>query len=138
MTADDIIAAARTAVGTPFVHQGRTVGKALDCAGLVIHVVSVLGIAHHDRTDYPRRPLNGQLQAQLDTQENLKKVASAPLPGDVLLMRFGRDPQHLAIFTGSSIIHAYESVGRVVEHVMDAKWLARIVAAYRFKGLSHE
>ena len=100
MTPADIIAAARAAIGTPFRHQGRSVGRALDCAGLVIHVVRTLEIDHQDRTDYPRRPHNNELQAQLDLQDNLEKVSGPPQAGDILLMRFGREPQHLSVFTG--------------------------------------
>lgn len=138
MTPEDIIAAARLAIGTPFRHQGRSVGRALDCAGLVIHVVRTLEIDHQDRTDYPRRPHNNELQAQLDLQDNLDKVSGPPQAGDILLMRFGREPQHLAIFTGANIIHSWQQAGKVCEHILDPVWKARIVAIYRFKGLSDE
>jgi hypothetical protein len=58
-------------------------------------------------------------------------------PGDVLLMRFTRHPQHLAIAGDRgapfSLIHAYADAGVCVEHGVDAKWLRRIVAACSFK-----
>ncbi|MBK7357516.1 hypothetical protein [Propionivibrio sp.] len=59
-----------------------------------------------------------------------------PSAGDILLIRFSGDPQHLAIFTGETIIHSYASVGAVCEHRMADVWAARIVCAYRFKGLA--
>ena len=58
------------------------------------------------------------------------------LPGDLLLMRFAGEPQHLAVFTGETIIHAYQATGRVVEHSLDDKWRRRIVRVYRFVGVA--
>jgi cell wall-associated NlpC family hydrolase len=54
MTTDDIIAAARRAVGTPFRHQGRTPGVALDCAGLALYVAAENGVDTIDHEGYPR------------------------------------------------------------------------------------
>ena len=50
-------------------------------------------------------------------------------------MRFAADPQHLAIYTGETIIHAYEAVGRCCEHRLSSMWKARIVRLYRFAGV---
>lgn len=133
MMIDKIILYARELLGMPFRHQGRAHTGKTDCAGVVCHVASRLGIEHNDQSDYPRLPGNGRLEAALDSQPGMERVQLADVQaGDVLLMRFGRDPQHLAIFTGNSIIHAYEPVGRVVEHGIDALWKRRVVRAYRF------
>lgn len=137
MTADDIIAAARSALGTPFRHQGRTLAG-LDCAGLVAHVCITLGVDYVDREGYARRPSNGQIEETLDAQPNIERVTGKPQAGDVLLMRFTGEPQHLAIYADPNIIHSYETVGKVCEHILDGKWARRIVRVYRFKGLSHE
>ncbi len=61
-------------------------------------------------------------------------------PGDLLLMRFEQEPQHLAIvgdyeFGGLSIIHAYAQARKVVETRLDDVWLSRVVVAYRFQGI---
>ena len=134
MTADDIIAAARACLGTPFVHQGRIPGMALDCAGLVIAVAATVGAEYVDYPGYGRSPANGLLEAALDAQPFLERVADRQ-PGDVLLMRFSGEPQHLAICTGDNIIHSYESVGKACEHRLSDVWAARIVRVYRFGGL---
>lgn len=136
MTADEVIAAACSALGTPFRHQGRQVGKALDCAGLIIHVVRELDIEHADQSGYARRPSNGLLESALDGQPCLERVTDMQ-PGDVLLMRFKGDPQHLGIFTGENLIHAYQPVGKVCEHRLDDEWRSRIVRIYRFIGVTH-
>jgi hypothetical protein len=53
----------------------------------------------------------------------------------VLWLRFDRLPRHFAILTpDNQIIHALESVGRVVEHRLDARWAQRCIAAWRFPG----
>jgi hypothetical protein len=67
----------------------------------------------------------------------MAKPAADAAAGDVLLMRFTRHPQHLAIVGDRgepfSLIHAYADAGACVEHGADARWLRRVVAAYSFK-----
>ncbi len=135
MTADDIITAARSCLDTPFLHQGRIPGLALDCAGLVVAVAQYLGVEHVDLGGYSRNPSNGILEQALDLQPCLERVA-AKQTGDVLLMRIGTEPQHLAILDGENIIHAYSSVGNVCEHRLTEQWVRRIVRVYRFKGMA--
>lgn len=138
MKADDILAAAREAIGTPFVHQGRVVGVGLDCAGLAIHVARRLGVDHVDVAGYERVPSGGRLEAVLDDQPGIavQVVRDEPQAGDLLLMRFASEPQHLAICAGKTIIHAYAQVGRVCEHRFADVWRARVVRVYRFAEMS--
>ena len=138
MTRDDIIEAARECLGTPFRHQGRIPHVALDCAGLVIAVAQVVGVEYLDQTGYSRSPSGGLLESALDGQPGLTRVGqlAAREAGDILLMRFSGDPQHLAIFSGTTIIHAYETVGKVCEHDMTDAWTRRIVRVYRFKEVA--
>lgn len=136
MTAAEIIAAARACVGTPFRHQGRQAGVGLDCAGVAVHVASAMGCAVIDQAGYGDQPTQGMLAAMLDAQDFLRRVTDdAARPGDVLLMRFKGEPQHLAILAGETMIHAWEAPGRCCEHVLDVKWRARIVRVYRFVGV---
>lgn len=134
-----VVTVARTLLDTPFQHQGRLPGVALDCVGLVVAVATVLGYTVVDRSDYGRAPLNGELETALDSQPCLQRIDLADMaPGDVLLARFKKRPQHVAIYTGAGIIHAYGAVGKVVEHDIDAAWRSRIVRAYRFVEVNHE
>jgi cell wall-associated NlpC family hydrolase len=134
MKASAIIEAARECIGTPFVHQGRIVGLALDCAGVAVHVFDRVGCAVDQPAAYSRMPNNAMLEYWADRQPFLAREA-VPQAGDILLMRFTGEPQHVAIFTGENLIHAYEAIGRVVEHRLDDRWRKRIVRAYRFRGL---
>lgn len=138
MTADDIIAAARAALGTPFAHQGRMAGKGLDCVGLAAHIADTLGLAYTDSSGYGRRPSGGLLESALDDQDILERVSGQPQRGDLLVIRFKGEPQHVAIFDGQNLIHAYEPVGKVCEHGFTEIWRRKVVRVYRFKGLSNE
>jgi len=136
MHAAGIIAAARACLGTPFVHQGRIPGVALDCAGLLIAVAQAIGADYHDVLGYGPHPCGGLLEQALDDQPCLEPVPIAQRSaGDLLLMRFDAEPQHLAVFTGETIIHAYSNVGEVCEHRLASVWAARIVRIYRFRGI---
>ena len=136
MTAADIIAAARECLGTPFAHQGRINGLALDCAGLIIHVAKTLDLQHVDHSGYARLPGNGLLESALDNQPGLTRVSELQ-PGDIFLMKFSGDPQHLGIYAGDTIIHAYQPVGKVCEHGLTDAWRRRIVRVYRFNEVAH-
>lgn len=137
ITRAQILAAARETLGTPFRHQGRLVGVGLDCAGVACYVAERLGLRYDAPLDYPREPYRGQLRGTLDAQPCLTPTRD-PQPGDVLLMRFAREPQHVGIMTDIGVLHSYEAIGRVVEHRLDDVWSARIVAAYRFAGVVDE
>lgn len=129
---DDIIREARGWIGTPFHHQGRAKGRGVDCAGLIVGVAQALGLSSFDYKGYSREPLGGMLQKILD--DHLDRVEDMQ-PGDVLLMKFLHEPQHLGFCAGETVIHSYEAVGKCIEHRLDERWLGRIVAVYRFRGI---
>lgn len=130
-TRQQIIDEARCHLGIRWVHQARSLAG-VDCVGLVIRVAHALGLSAFDVTDYSRQPDPRMMRALL--AEHMEPVTSPQL-GDVLLMKFDVEPQHVAIVTDIGIIHAYAQARRVVEHRMDDLWKNRIVGAYQFKGL---
>jgi len=139
--ADDIINSARSQVGVKFMHQGRLAGQFLDCAGLVACVADQVGVEYNELPGYSRIPNNGILESVLDAQPCLTRVYDRQ-PGDILLMRFSKEPQHVAIFAGLSggcgyetMIHTYEAVEQVCEHRLDSVWARRIVRIYRFNDI---
>lgn len=137
----EIVAAARGTLGTPWVHQGRVAGLALDCAGVPVHCAKVLGVPLTDYTQYGRVPVPAEMRAALDA--HLERIPTASIqPGDVVWMRFDGEPQHLGIVGdyvhgGLSLIHAYNGAGlnRVVEHRLDETWRRRIVAAWKYREI---
>ncbi len=138
LTSEAVIAAAREVLGTKFRHQGRLAGRGLDCAGLGVHVAHRLGIEYIDYVTYGRRPSGGLFEKALAEQPSLIEIAdiSDRRAGDLLLLKFKAEPQHLAIFTGTTIIHSFLQARKVVEHRLDDQWVARIVRCYRFKALA--
>lgn len=135
MKADEIVQAARALVGTPFKHQGRIPGKALDCAGLASVVVSNW-YQTQEPIAYSRIPRDNKLREWIEKQDFIQKVPNQEMQaGDIILMRFRTEPQHVAICAGQNIIHSYESIGRVVEHILDDRWKSRIVSVYRLKDV---
>lgn len=135
----DLIAEARTWVGTPFAHQARSRGVGVDCIGLIVGAVQGCGLAVDDRADYARTPHAGELARELGAQLERIEVSDAA-PGDVVLIAWRRAPMHVGWLTdyphgGLALLHAIETIGRVVEHRLDDGWRRLIVAAYRVPGL---
>lgn len=131
--ADAIVAAARSCVETPFRHQGRQPGIAMDCAGVAVHAAEAAGLPVFDLVGYADRPKDAALEAALDSQPCLRRIPVAEMAaGDLLLMKFSGDPQHLAIHAGATLIHAYAQVRKVCEHDFTPEWRGRVVRAYRF------
>lgn len=124
---DRIVAIAREYDQTPYIHQGRVKGVGIDCIGLVICVCKELGLIDFDYFDYDRTPDSSQLMELL---EKHCTPTIDPEPGDILVFRIKREPQHVGIMTDLGIIHAYQGAGKVVEHSLDDWWLKRNVAAF--------
>lgn len=124
----DVVQAARAYLGVRFHHQGRG-PNGLDCAGLVVRAYADCGVQLADARGYSRTPHAGMLAEQL--KQSFRQVQE-PQPGDVLLMAFAGEPQHLAIYAGRTVIHSYERAGGVVEHRYALVWQARVRGVYRY------
>lgn len=121
---------ARETLGTPFKHQGRTCGEGLDCVGVGQHIVKRANLPHTDSTNYARTPSHNQLMIILDSQLCLEPTRTIE-EGCFLLMKFFKQPMHLAYCAGNTIIHAYAENGKVVEHRLDTKWRNRVTKIYK-------
>lgn len=136
-----IVAEARTWLGTPWQHQQRRRGLAVDCVGLVIGVARTLGLvpAEFDVQGYPRVP-DGTLLARCDAV--MRRIGQPQLqPGDVLVVEVDREPAHMGLLGdyrhgGLSFIHAATRAGRVVEHRLMFAANLRFRAAYALPGVS--
>jgi cell wall-associated NlpC family hydrolase len=99
-TRADIVAEARTWMGTPWVHAHRAKGHAVDCAGLVIGVARNLGLVpdDFDVPGYGTQP-DGRLLKLC--QRFMAPVARDDMqPGDVVVVAAKtQQPQHLGIVT---------------------------------------
>ena len=133
----NVVSAARSYIGTPFVHQGRLRGVGVDCVGLLIGMARDLGIADVSYTGY-RRTGDGMLLMQA-LESHLVRLPDDAFfaAGQVLAIRY-RNPQHVAVVTdvapdSVTIVHAIER--GVTEHILDARWRRRIYAIFDFPGV---
>lgn len=123
----EVVQAARAFLGAPYHHQGRS-AYGMDCAGLIVAAYAALGITLIDLPAYGREPWRDGLRRCVE--DNFQRADREVEPGDILLLRVRREPQHLAIVTDRGMIHSYASVGKVVETSLDAFWRDRIVGVY--------
>lgn len=134
MTRAEVVSEARSWIGTPWVHQHRTKGVAVDCVGLVIGVARALGIVakDFDINGYSRAP-DGTLLARCS--EVMRQVPrDAMRAGDVLVVATESDPCHMGILAdyrhgGLSLVHA--AMGRLNSVVEQRLMFARNM---KFKG----
>jgi NlpC/P60 family putative phage cell wall peptidase len=137
----EIVAAARSWLGTPYRHQARCRGAGCDCLGLI------LGLWEGCIGPLPELPPAYTPDwSEASGQERLWHAASRHLlvlppheamPGDVLLfrMREGTVAKHLGVQTATGqdarFIHAYSRRG-VVESRLTPPWARRVVARFAF------
>lgn len=136
MSADRVVAHARSMVGTPWRHQGRK-PWAVDCAGLVVLSFAAAGwrSAEAAPARYGRDPWDDMLRETLRGQFG-EPTDDAWRAGDVALFRWGQgEPSHVGIIAdhplgGLSIIHSSNLMG-VVETSLAGRMLDSVVEVYR-------
>lgn len=132
---------ARQYIGTRWQHQGRIKGVGIDCIGLIICVAHDLRLSDFDSSNYSRQPVGSRLRNTMAEEMDVVQRADMA-PGDVVLMRFNGEPQHVGIVSDIGgrlgLIHAFAQRRMVVEHGLDDLWASRIVAVYRFKEVPEQ
>ncbi len=143
-TGEEIVAAARGWIGTPYRHQASVKGAGCDCLGLVRGVWrEVIGAEPETppayTPDWAELPAGAAQEAMAEAaRRHMKEVnVDEARAGDVLLfrMRAHGPAKHAAILSGENrMIHAWS--GRaVVETAMGRWWRARAAHAFRFPGV---
>lgn len=147
MQRSEIVAEARTWLGTPYRHQHWVKGQGVDCVGLVVGVGVALGILDwsadawapfkgYGRTPNPRK-MGEAMQVFLRPLD----FEGAPPEGAIAWIGWREHlPMHLAIIGRSpdgraTMIHAFGHVGRVVEHGFAAEWPGRVVSWWDYPGV---
>lgn len=113
---EDVIAAARGWLGTPFVHMGDVKGEGVDCAMLLVRVYCDLGLV----TPFDPRPYAQHWYLHQDEERYLAHFlkrahrVKTPKPADLALYRVGRCVSHGAIVVEDGLaVHAYAVTRRV-------------------------
>jgi cell wall-associated NlpC family hydrolase len=122
---------ARKYINTPFRHQGRD-KNGLDCIGIIVVPLNNIGFFKYDNVNYRRYGLGGEIIEVLQKYCYEISKYSELEAGDILMFSKGKS-QHLAIYTGSSIIHANNSVGKVTEHILDDYWMSMVSKVFRYR-----
>lgn len=130
-----VVSIARTWLRTPFHHRTGLKGVGVDCAFLVCRAFEEAALI--PKVDIPYYPNDWHLHQSAERYMALiiskhaaevpPPPARQPLPGDVVLFRFGKCFSHGAIVVAwPQIIHAYVGRGCEYEDVGRAEWLHTI------------
>ena len=138
---NEIVAAARGWIGTPYRHQAACRGAGCDCLGLVRGVWREVIGEEPERPPPYSRDWSEPAREEVLWQAALRHLRARPVtgeqPGDVILfrMRAGAVAKHLGICTRAGrdarFVHAYSGHG-VVESALSLPWRRRIVARFAF------
>ena len=137
----DIVAVARTWLGTPYHHQASLCGVGTDCLGLIRGVYRALyGYEAEQVPGYSRdwAEAAGEETMVNAADRHLLRIDEAQInAGDVVIFRWraGMVAKHAAIISGNDkMIHAIEGA-RVSEVAFSPWWRRRIAAAFSFPGI---
>lgn len=139
-----VIAEARSWLGTPYHHYGAVKAVGVDCAMLLVQVYKAVGLvpADLDPRPYPHdwHLHRGEEKFLAWLQQYGHQVAS-PRPGDVAVWRFGRTYSHGAVVVGDGgeIVHSYLDARMVVLGSLRESALAhRPVQFWKVQGIDGE
>lgn len=134
-----LVDAARSYLNVKWRHRGRS-RHGVDCAGLGVLAYRDCGIELPDYTLYGREPHNDGLIKYLTAAlGDPLPTGSALKDGDIIVMRFVKEPHHVAIVADAvyggtaalNIIHADGQTARVLEVRLDESTAERITHIYR-------
>lgn len=131
---DAIVAEALSWERTPYHHQARVKGVGVDCGMLLAEVYEAVGLTDHiEPGNYPHDWHHHQhREIYREWLEQYAEPVETPLPGDVVLYRFGRTGSHAAIVLDwPDVIHSYIRLGvcrarsgdgQLAAHRLDSFW----------------
>jgi cell wall-associated NlpC family hydrolase len=135
VTPDRIVAAARTWLGVPWRHQGRT-RAGIDCVGLVVMVAKQLGLSDYDSTAYSRRPQGQGFVEHFRAHLDVIPIPNARI-GDILVFADHAYPCHCGVLTERlktpHLLHAHALRRKVIEEPYAGEWPLKVKFAFRFR-----
>ena len=141
-TREQIVAAARGWVGTPYHHQASIKGVGCDCLGLIRGLWrELLGDEPETLPAYTRDwgDVTGSEPLLAVARRHLLPLASVDLarPGDMLVFRMQAGvAKHAGVLTDDEhFIHAVEELG-VTEVALTRWWRRRLVAAFSLPNIA--
>jgi NlpC/P60 family putative phage cell wall peptidase len=138
---NDIVAAARSWIGTPYRHQGALKGVGCDCLGLLVGMWrEVTGEAAEAPPPYTRDWAEAQRRetfAEAARRHMLEIAPAMAREGDVVLFRWRAHlpAKHAGILVAADrMVHAQEHAA-VAEVPLSPWWRRRIAYAFSFPGV---
>ena len=119
-----VVAEARTWCGTPYHHMADVKGHGCDCAMLLVRVFCDLGLVE----SFDPRPYTRDWHLHRGEERYLRFLlarsheVAAPMPGDVILFKYGRCFSHGGIVSRQkplTIIHAFHPARIVFEEEIE-------------------
>ena len=137
-TRNEIVAAARGWIGTPYRHQGALKGVGCDCLGLILGIWREVGGAF-DGSVPPYTPDWAEANGRETLAEGFRAHLAEIDPheaeaGDVVLFRWRRHlpAKHAAIMTASDrMVHSQQNAA-VTEVPVSDWWRRRMAYAFSF------
>jgi len=135
---------AREYVDTPFRHQGRLPGRALDCVGVPSCAGKSFGFDIKDTTNYREYADWTTFVAKFkDNGTMVGNSQDAAEPGHIVILRDGEarlvHQTHCAVVGEKNgertLIHAYKPRGKVVEERFTPEWQKKVVAVFNLYGV---
>ena len=142
MTSEEIVAIARSWIGTPYHHQASVKGVGTDCLGLVRGIWREL-YASEPEPLLPYTPswseAAGEERMLEGARRHLREIPMDTMAaGDVVLFRIRENAaaKHAGVLSSHvRMIHAQEGVP-VSEVALGPWWRRRIAGAFRFPGIA--
>lgn len=128
----EFVASARSWIGTPWVHCGRS-RNGIDCTGLIIVCLNEVGFNVDVEQNYSMQD-EWNLLVNECSKYATRVDPDHMRPGDLILFRGRMMYNHCGILTPeNTFVHAYNTgtTGRVVETPLEGKWKSRIAEVFR-------
>jgi cell wall-associated NlpC family hydrolase len=139
LTPEEIIKAAKSLLGTPFRHQGRSAKTGVDCVGFLMEIGKRVDYDHEvmDRTTYKRIPDESIALKYLRLNMNEIPLEEVGI-GDVITMRIAGKEVHVGVkIDDTRFIHARNKGGFSGSVQLDyiKNWKDYFVRGFRLKGI---
>lgn len=138
----DVVAAARSLIGTPYHSHARLPGIGTDCIGVPILTTWITGLKPRtfDIQGYSMQP-DGTLLPTCD--QHLTRIRRDEMQaGDMVVLQYGKQPHHVGMLVpyrhgGLSIVHAENyRYWAVTEMRLWLDGVMQFVRAYRIPGVA--
>jgi cell wall-associated NlpC family hydrolase len=139
LTREELVRRAHDWVGTPFAWGQQTKGVSCDCKGWLVGLAAEVGYPLDGLAKFCgyRKVDAVQLRMGLASSLDEKGTRTVRDPADILLLKVGGRPQHLAMYIGEGwMIHSYQGVGRVVLARMGHVWADAVDSIWEWRNVS--